>query len=254
MQQFVSAAFQALAGSLKALGIDRLCGEVGLLEIGEGEYDKVSPATNNLRSHELEWDEVLRTALSLLPNSAISSSLYIWEGSGASIVRTDTASLSASAHSSRAVTRYRHVCKISGFQRRRSSRIHCSRRAWCSCCHCSCRLSRSSCHCSSRSFFSRRPVSNCVTNPTVRAAPAPMSAAKNVGHGLSVAAAAAVIALTLESSRAISPRASGCCPARSLQGVLILNSYSNRVMSVQRSAWWSYPERCANGHEWGVLG
>src|SRR6185437_777443 len=26
---------------------------------------------------------------------------------------------------------------------------------------------------------------------------------------------------------------------------------SNRVMGVQRPNWWCYPERCANGHEWG---
>jgi hypothetical protein len=25
---------------------------------------------------------------------------------------------------------------------------------------------------------------------------------------------------------------------------------SNHVMAVQRPAWWCYPERCANGHEW----
>ena len=26
---------------------------------------------------------------------------------------------------------------------------------------------------------------------------------------------------------------------------------SNRVMVVHRPEWWCYPERCANGHEWG---
>jgi hypothetical protein len=27
-------------------------------------------------------------------------------------------------------------------------------------------------------------------------------------------------------------------------------SRSNRLMGVRRPAWWSYPERCENGHEW----
>jgi len=26
---------------------------------------------------------------------------------------------------------------------------------------------------------------------------------------------------------------------------------SNRAVGVRRPAWWFYPERCANGHEWG---
>ena len=26
---------------------------------------------------------------------------------------------------------------------------------------------------------------------------------------------------------------------------------SNRVVGVHRPAWWCYPERCQNGHEWG---
>jgi hypothetical protein len=26
---------------------------------------------------------------------------------------------------------------------------------------------------------------------------------------------------------------------------------SNRVVGVCRPAWWCYPERCQNGHEWG---
>jgi hypothetical protein len=37
-------------------------------------------------------------------------------------------------------------------------------------------------------------------------------------------------------------------PGGSMQDSL---TCSNRVVGVCRPAWWCYPERCENGHEWG---